>query len=260
MLADDDELGANGTWPIALSEDGTRIAFSALRDGKALIFVRTMSEAAPRLVEGTEGGESPFFSLDGQWIGFFAAGKLRKVAVGGAAMQDLADAPSQRGGSWGSDGYIYYAPTNIGGIWRVPEGGGTPTEVTKKDYANSEVSHRWPHVVAGTNTLLFARWTGPGNDEHDVCVQQIGAAEHHVLVKGGDAPRYASKLGMLLYKRLGALAAVLVRADLEHFTIDFQRERRYVGPDLGFGANAWHSLGVIVGSPGYGRVHGHAHR
>jgi serine/threonine protein kinase/Tol biopolymer transport system component len=208
LLADGDELGANGTWPVALSEDGTRIAFSALRDGKTLIFVRTISEPVPRLLEGTEGGESPFFSPDGQWIGFFAGAKLRKVAVGGAAMQDLAETPSQRGGSWGSDGYIYYAPTNIGGIWRVPEGGGIPAEVTKKDYANSEVSHRWPHVVAGTNTLLFARWTGPGNDEHDVCVQQIGAAEHHVLVTGGDAPRYASKLGMLLYKRLGELFVV----------------------------------------------------
>ena len=210
-LADGDELDANGTWPIALSEDGSRIAFSALRDGKNLLFVRAMSEVAPRVLEGTEGAASPFFSPDGQWIGFFAGGKLRKIAVGGAAMQDLADAPFQRGGSWGSDGYIYYAPTNISGIWRVPEGGGTPTEITKRDYANSEVSHRWPHVVTGTNTLLFARWTGPGNDEHDVCVQQIGATEHHLLVKGGDAPRYASKLGMLLYDRLGELFAVAWR-------------------------------------------------
>ena len=210
-LADGDELDANGTWPVALSEDGTRIAFCALRDGKPLLFVRSMSEVAPRVLEGTEGGASPFFSPDGQWIGFFASGKLRKIAVGGAAMQDLADAPFQRGGSWGTDGYIYYAPTNISGIWRVPEGGGTATEVTKKDYAQGEISHRWPHVVAGTNALLFARWTGPGNDEHDVCVQQIGATEHHLLVKGGDAPRYASKLGMLLYNRLGELFAVAWR-------------------------------------------------
>ena len=39
-------------------------------------------------------------------------------------MQSLADAPFSRGGAWGNDGFIYFAPTNIGGIWRVPEGGG----------------------------------------------------------------------------------------------------------------------------------------
>ena len=208
MLPEGDELDSVSTWPIALSDDGTRVAYAGLRDGKTLLFVRTLSELAPRVLEGTEGGQSPFFSPDGQWVGFFAGSKLRKIAVGGAAMQDLADAPFQRGGSWGSDGFIYFAPTNLGGIWRVPEGGGTATEVTRKDVANGEISHRWPHVVPGTNTLLFALWTGPGNDEHSVAVQEIGASEHHLLVKGGEAPRYASKLGMLLYKRLGDLFVV----------------------------------------------------
>ena len=51
-------------------------------------------------------------------------------------------------------------------------------------------------------------WTGPGNDEHNVAMQTIGAAEHHVLVKGGDAPRYAAKPGLLLYAHLGELFAV----------------------------------------------------
>ena len=108
----------------------------------------------------------------------------------------------------GSDGYIYFAPTNIGGIWRVPEAGGTATEVTRKDYASGEISHRWPHLVAGSNMLLFAVWTGPGNDEHNVAIQEIGGKEHHILVKGGDAPRYVPKLGMLIYVRLGELFAV----------------------------------------------------
>jgi serine/threonine-protein kinase len=131
--------------------------------------------------------------------------------VGGAAMQDLAEAPFQRGGSWANDGYIYFAPTNLGGIWRVPEGGGTSSEVTKKDLAKSEISHRWPHFIAGTKTILFTVWTGPGNDEHNVAIQEIGGTEHHVLVKGGEAARYASKLGMLFYKNLGDLFAVTWR-------------------------------------------------
>jgi len=211
MLPDGDELDSASYWPIALSEDGARVAYAGLRDGKTMLFVRTLSEIAPKVLDGTEGCQSPFFSPDGQWIGFFAGGKLRKIAVGGAAMQDLAEAPFERGGSWGSDGYIYFAPTNLSGIWRVADGGGTASEVTKKDLSNGEISHRWPHVVPGTKTLLFTLWTGPGNDEHSVAVKEIGATDHHVLVKGGDAPRYSAKLGMLLYKRLGDLFAVTWR-------------------------------------------------
>jgi serine/threonine-protein kinase len=208
VLPDGDELGLTSQWPIALSEDGNRVAYAGLRGGKTQLFVRTLSDAAPRALDGTEGCQSPFFSPDGQWIGFFAESKLRKIAVGGAAMQTLADAPFSRGGAWGSDGFIYFAPTNIGGIWRVPEGGGTATEVTRKDPASGEISHRWPHLVSGSNMLLFAVWTGPGNDEHNVAIQEIGSKDHHILVKGGDAPRYVQNLGMLLYVRLGELFAV----------------------------------------------------
>jgi serine/threonine-protein kinase len=208
VLPDGDELGLTSQWPIALSEDGVRIAYAGRRGGKTQLFVRTLSESAPRVLEGTEGCQSPFFSPDGQWIGFFAESKLRKIAVGGAAMQPLADAPFSRGGAWGSDGFIYFAPTNISGIWRVPEGGGTATEATRKDSANGEISHRWPHIVAGTNMLLFAVWTGPGNDEHNVAIQEIGAKDHRILAKGGDAPRYVPKLSMLVYVRLGELFAV----------------------------------------------------
>ena len=208
MLPDGVELGATSLRPLALSEDGNRVACVGLHDGKTQIYVRTLGDPAPRALDGTEGGDGPFFSPDGQWIAFFARSKLRKIAVGGAALQTLADAPDHRGGDWGGDGYIYYAPTNMSGIWRVPEGGGAATEVTRKVPAIGEISHRWPQLVAGTNTLVFAVWTGPGDDEHDVAMQTIDAAEHHVLVKGGDAPRYVAKLGLLLYGRLGELFAV----------------------------------------------------
>jgi len=208
VLPDGDELGATSLLPIALSDDGARVAFVGLHDGKTQIYIRTLGEFAAKALDGTEGGEAPFFSPDGQWVAFFTGSKLRKIAVGGAALQTLADAPSERGGSWSGDGYIYFAPTNIGGIWRVPEGGGTATEVTRKDPAAGEISHRWPHVIPGTNTLLFGMWTGPGDDEHNVAMQTIGASEHHVVVKGGDAPRYAATPGILLYSHVGDLFAV----------------------------------------------------
>ena len=148
-LPDGVELGAIALLPIALSDDGTRVAFVGNEDGKNRIYVRTLSEPEPKALEGTEGGSGPFFSPDGQWIAFFAGSKLRKIAVGGAALQTLADAPVHRGGDWGHDGYIYFAPTNAGGIWRVPDRGGTATEVTRKNVEGGEISHRWPHLIDG---------------------------------------------------------------------------------------------------------------
>ncbi len=208
VLPDGVELGSAHLMPVAISRDGTRIAFVGLHDGKNRIYVRALNEPEAKALEGTEGGDGPFFSPDGQWIAFFAGSKLRKIAVGGAALQTLADAPTHRGGDWGRDGFIYFAPTNIGGIWRVPEGGGAATEVTRKEPEKDEISHRWPRLIGDTNTLLFSVWTGPGDDEHHIAMQTIGAAEHHVLVKGGDAPRYAAKIGSLLYTHLGELFAV----------------------------------------------------
>jgi serine/threonine-protein kinase len=208
VLPDGVELGSVSLMPVAISRDGAQVAFVGLRDGKNRIHVRALDEPEARALEGTEGGDSPFFSPDGQWIAFFAGSKLRKIAVGGAALQTLADAPSHRGGDWGRDGFIYFAPTNIGGIQRVPEGGGAATEVTRKEPGMDEISHRWPRLAGDTETLLFSVWTGPGDDEHHVAMQTIGAAGHHLLVKGGDAPRYAAKIESLLYTHGGELFAV----------------------------------------------------
>ena len=207
-LPDGVELGSTMLLPVAVSRDGAQIAFVGRQDGKNRLYVRALNDPEPRALEGTEGGDGPFFSPDGQWIAFFAGSKLRKIAVGGAALQTLADAPTHRGGDWGHDGFIYFAPTNIGGIWRVPEAGGAATQVTHKEPEQDEVSHRWPHLIDDTNTLLFSIWTGPGDDEHHIAMQTIGAAEHHVLMKGGDAPRYAAKIGSLLYTHMGELFAV----------------------------------------------------
>ncbi len=202
------ELGSPQLMPVAISRDGTRVAFVGDDDGKNRIYVRALNEPEAKMLEGTEGGDGPFFSPDGQWIAFFAGSTLRKIAVGGAALQTLADAPTHRGGDWGRDGFIYFAPTNIGGIWRVPEEGGAATEVTRKKPEKDEISHRWPRLAGDTNTLLFSVWTGPGDDEHHIAMQTIGAAEHHVFVRGGDAPRYAAKIGSLLYTHMGELLAV----------------------------------------------------
>jgi serine/threonine-protein kinase len=98
-LPDGDELSFVNQAPVAISPDGTTVAYTAVSDGKLMLFVRKLAENESHLLPGTDGAKSPFFSPDNQWIGFFAqgAGKLRKITVGGTALQDLANAPDARG-------------------------------------------------------------------------------------------------------------------------------------------------------------------
>jgi eukaryotic-like serine/threonine-protein kinase len=81
----------------------------------------------------TPGATSPFFSPDGQWIGFVAGGKLRKISVEDGAEISLCDASSSyTGADWGEDGDIIASLSVSDGLSRVPSGGGTPTPVTDR--------------------------------------------------------------------------------------------------------------------------------
>ena len=207
-LPEGDSLGSLNLRPLAISRDGTLLAYVGQHDGTNRIYVRRLSEPVPKALDGTEGGETPFFSPDGRWIGFFSGAKLRKVATSGGSPVTLADAPYQRGGAWGDDGFIYYAPVNTGGLWRMPEGGGAPEAFTTKDVSQSEISHRWPHVIPGTGTVLFGMWTGPGHEEQHIAVKRAGEPTHRVLIRGVAAPSYVASVGVLVYAQLGRLFAV----------------------------------------------------
>ena len=206
-LPEGDEVTEKNLAPLAISPDGARIAYVALRSGVRRLFVRNLADRDVRPLEGTEGARAPFFSPDGQWIGFFAQGKLKKAAVGSAAVQVIAsDVAEGRGGTWTADGTIYYAPTNLSGLWKVPASGGSPSEVTRLNAERGEVSHRWPYALSD-GSLLFSSWTGPGPDEHSIFKLNPATGERHVVTTGGDTPRYVAG-GYLAYGRLDALFAV----------------------------------------------------
>jgi len=205
-LPGDDEVAAADTSPLAISPDGNRVAYIGAHGGRGLLFERALGEAEPKALPGTEGAGSPFFSPDGQWIGFFTQDKLKKVAVGGATVQVLCDVASSRGGTWAADGQIYFAPSNIGGIFRVSDGGGAPVEVTRLDRAHGEVSHRWPLALQDGKTMLFTIWTGPGPDERKIVRLSLATGERQDLVRGGDRAKYLQG-GYLVYVRLDDLFA-----------------------------------------------------
>jgi hypothetical protein len=85
---------------IALSPDGSHLAYVAIQGGMQQLYLRAMDSPEATPILGSQGGFYPFFSPDGQWVGFIADQKLKKVSVNRGAAQTLADASLPNGVSW----------------------------------------------------------------------------------------------------------------------------------------------------------------
>jgi WD40 repeat protein len=162
----------------------------------------------------TENAYAPFFSPAGDWIGFFAEGKLKKIAVEGGTAVTLCDAPSGNGGSWGDDGNIIAALNMIGVLSRVTSGGGTPVPLTKLN--SGEVTHRWPQVLPGSQAVLFTSGAqlGASYDDANIDVISLKTGERKTIERGGFSARYladatgSNGTGHLIYLHGATLFAV----------------------------------------------------
>jgi len=103
--------GVNTT--VAISPDGRRLVFPARGPGGRLqLATRLLDQTQVTLLPGTEDGFDPFFSPDGQWIGFFDRNQLKKIPVQGGAALRLCSVSQPRGAVWGGDGTIIAALGN----------------------------------------------------------------------------------------------------------------------------------------------------
>ncbi len=194
-----------------LSRDGRLLVFIVDHDGGRKLYVRSRDEIEPKPVAGTAGASSPFFSPDGQWVGFFADGKLKKVSLAGGVATSLADAPNNRGGVWLTDDSIVYAPDFTSGLLRVSARGGKPEVLTTPDVKGGERTHRWPTYLPGDDSaVLFTigMLTGPGNyDDARIAVWEPATRKIRSVYRGGSMARFAPP-GHLLFLRSETLFAV----------------------------------------------------
>src|ERR1700693_1655429 len=115
---------------VALSPDGTHLVYAARPGSIQKLYLCPLEGREAKPIPGTEGAVQPFFSPDGQWLGFFADGKLKKVFVSGGEAVSLGDGADPRGASWGSQGMIAFAPTRVSALQKVSDAGGTPQPLT----------------------------------------------------------------------------------------------------------------------------------
>ncbi|HZE88730.1 MAG TPA: protein kinase, partial [Verrucomicrobiae bacterium] len=194
--------------PFSLSPDGSQLAYVGVKDGVRRLYVRDLAgfEASP--LSGTEGAEGPFFSPDGQWIGFCADSKLKKVSVlGGGLPKTLAPLLDFRGAAWGPDDTIVLAPAQLAPLSRVSASGGPLEPLTKLDEANGEWSHRFPHFLPDGKTIVYSAHRGAFNfDEAAIWAYSIATGKSTKILDGSSDPRVLSS-GQLVYVQAGALLA-----------------------------------------------------
>jgi Tol biopolymer transport system component len=115
---------------VAISPDARSLVSGGLADGKWQLWLRPLDSMTARPLAGTEGAVYPFWSPDSRSIAFFADGKLKRIDVAGGPPQTLAIAREPRGGAWGPNGTIIFAPTLYGGLSRVSASGGETRPLT----------------------------------------------------------------------------------------------------------------------------------
>jgi serine/threonine-protein kinase len=204
---------ANDSSAIALSPDGTRLAYVASQAGTQQLYLRAMDSMEATPIPGTDGAVAPFFSPDSQWLGFFADNKLKKVSVSGGAPITVCDAPLPwHSASWGNDDAIVFSQFAAIGyvsvLFQVAAAGGAPKQVTTPDSKKGEFTHLFPDLLPGGKAMLFAAGPTAGNlaNTAQIVVSSLQTGERRDLI-GGTSPKYALT-GHLVYAQGATLRAV----------------------------------------------------
>ena len=238
--------------PPVLSPDGTRVVFAAhgAKERNA-IWVRSLNGAVEKLA-GTEGGYCPFWAYDGRFVGFFADSKLKKIPAEGGPVTVLADAPNARGGAWGKDNVIVYAPDYRGPLWRIGAvGTSVPAQATKMDLSKHS-THRWPVFLPDGKHFLFlaTNHSGGNPQQNGIYFASVDDDASKLVLATDSQVQYAA--GYLLFHEQQSVMAQ--KFDAGSGTLS--GEPQPVVNDVQYDNGTWHTTftatddGVLLYGPG----------
>ncbi len=196
---------------VELSPDGRQIVYATDGEDGRTLSVRALDQlAGTPLVTGSSQSQPyhPFFSPDGQWVGFVTPTELKKVPITGGTPIALCKVNRGRGASWGPDNTIVFAPNRGGGLFTVSAAGGDPVPLTTVDSEADEGAHYWPQVVPGNKAVFTVLHEGSGlADEAHIESVDLLSGERKVLHRGGAYGRYVPS-GHLVYIRENTVFAM----------------------------------------------------
>ncbi len=233
---------------LAVSPSGDSFVISLITPTGYQLYLRTMDNQTLVPIPGTENGQSPFFSPDGQWLGFTSGSNLQKVSLNGGSPIKLCEA-WWGGGAWTKDDRIIFTNSYASGLFIVPAAGGQPQNLTTPDPVHHELGHWWPQVLPDQDWIIYTGYSTPIENAR-IMAFSLKSGEKRVLVEGGSFGRWAPT-GHLLYVRNGKLMSVpfdhrkiAVTGSAEPILEDVFLEVSDGFSPLGFGAN-----GTMVYAP-----------
>ena len=197
---------------IAISADGAYMAYTVDVGTTTLgqLVVRALDRLDAQPLEGITNARAPFFSPNGEWIGFFQTGELKKVRItGGAPVTICKTNGPPRGGSWGADDTIIFATFDAEtGLFSVPAGGGDARLLTRPDAARGEADHLFPALLPGGRAVLFTvTAAGAPIANAQVALLDLATNQWTTLIRDGSQAEYIEP-GYVVYAVNGALRAV----------------------------------------------------
>jgi Tol biopolymer transport system component/predicted Ser/Thr protein kinase len=202
--------------PMALSPDGTRIAFVARSaDGKTALCLQALDASSAQVLPGTESASYPFWAPDGRTIGFFTPGAVNSVAAIGGVPEKLADFTLGRGASWGSGGVILVSGGFLRPLAQFSLSTKSLSFVRPFDETQGETTHLSPHFLPdGRHFLYLIQRVDPATQklESGIYAAALGSPERQLLLRGASNAVFApsapgSSRGHLLFRREGDLVA-----------------------------------------------------
>jgi Tol biopolymer transport system component len=184
--------------PPVVAPDGQSIAFIGRDATTSRLVVRSLGSLELKAIAGSEGAKQPFWSPDSKWLGFFAGGRLMKVALSGGAPVAIAEAPDARGAAWSQSGTIVFSPDLVlTALVRVSADGGPVEPVTLLDQSKGDNSHRWPVFLPdGIHFLYFNR--SSVDERRGVYIGRIdrpASAANSLLLRSESEAVYAGEPG-----------------------------------------------------------------
>jgi serine/threonine-protein kinase len=237
---------------VAIAPDGTRVVYTATDKGRTQLYVRAIDDMNSLPLPGTDGAANPFFSPDGQWVGFAADGALKKINLQGRTVVEIAKASNIRGEAWAPDDTILFTPSNASSLWRVSANGGTAQQFTA--LAEGELSHRWPQVSRNGQVVVYTIWNDTGFEGGRIAVQRLDGTGKTILVQGGGYGRIVETgtgRDYLVYAQADGLLAAPLDLDRLELTGDVRSVNDGVFANLSGGAHfAFSNTGRLVYAPG----------
>jgi serine/threonine-protein kinase len=241
---------------IAISPDGKVLVYAAGTGGNerdmigtgSKLYLRRLDQFEAQVVPGTEGASMPFFSPDGQWVGFFAGSKIKRVSLADSSVINVCDLAGinllLQGASWSGDTIVFSLDSH-NGLMQVSAAGGDPEPLTMPDREKGEIGHALPHALPGGESIVFSVISQEGRN---LAVLSLQTGQWRELGAVGIGAHYVST-GHLLFIDWDTLYAVPFDLDRMELAgtptpmIDALGEDHTMGgPDVYFAVSANGSL------------------